>query len=308
MTTATEILQTPPASTPPPPGSPPPGGEVPGLNAPANGWWDTVSDPELKGFLANKNFEKPEMAFSAYKSLESLLGADRAGRTLVMPKDDTDVEGMKAFRQKMGIPDTPEGYKLPLGEKAPEGYVKTIQQLMHQAAVPPKQAEQLVKGFDEYMNREVEAQRTAQATAAKQELVQLEAEWGPEYKANEELARRGLRTVGEKAGLDDAKLQALEAAIGTASMLKMFQQLGAANGEAAFRGNDTPGTFGTTLQQAQDELASITTKRQNDQISEMEWRETYEARALKLLNIIAAHGETPGQRGPDGQPPRARAA
>ena len=64
-------------------------------------WFAGFQNAEAKTFVESKGFKDPESLVTSYANMEKLLGADRAGRTVVLPKDANDAEGLKAFRAKM---------------------------------------------------------------------------------------------------------------------------------------------------------------------------------------------------------------
>jgi len=287
-TPAAQVLSSLPASSP----APEPSGQAGGAPAPvpaANGWWDTsVKDPEVKAFIANKNFAEPEMAFKAYRSLETLLGADKAGRTAVLPKDDNDVEGRKAFFAKIGVPESPEGYKLALPEGADGEFAKAAPQWFHQNGVPQKAAEGIVKGFNEFIEGQIKAQEAADKARSEQQLNALKTEWAHEFDERAEFARRGFRSVGKEAGLEDADLAKLENAIGADKMLKMFWKLGSASAEGKMVGNDdSAATFGMTASAAQKEIDQIMSDRSAGKINDFSWRKEVEPRLSQLAQIVA---------------------
>ena len=66
-----------------------------------------------KDFVAGKGWKTGDDAITGYQNLEKLIGAEKAGRSVVLPKDENDVEGNKAFRAKLGVPEKVDGYAIP---------------------------------------------------------------------------------------------------------------------------------------------------------------------------------------------------
>ncbi len=77
-------------------------------NAVPASWYEGFKDTSLKGWLANKHYESPEVLVSAHWSLEKLMGHDRAGRTVVVPGETATPEERATFLAKLGRPDTLE--------------------------------------------------------------------------------------------------------------------------------------------------------------------------------------------------------
>jgi hypothetical protein len=61
-------------------------------------WLDAI-DPESAAFARTKGWEDLDAVIRSYQNLESLLGSDRAGRTIVLPSSEGDTE---ALREKWG--------------------------------------------------------------------------------------------------------------------------------------------------------------------------------------------------------------
>ncbi|MET0659134.1 MAG: hypothetical protein ABW110_13365, partial [Steroidobacteraceae bacterium] len=69
-----------------------------------------------KSLVETKGFKSVEDVFNWGINAEKLIGLDRAGRTVVLPKDEADVEGRKAYYAKIGVPESADKYELPLPE------------------------------------------------------------------------------------------------------------------------------------------------------------------------------------------------
>ena len=287
-TAAAQVLSQPTSETP----AANPSGAVGGTPSPTpatTGWWDSsVKDPEVKAFLQNKNFAEPEIAFKAYRSLETMLGADKAGRTAILPKDENDAEGRKAFYAKIGVPETPEGYKLPLKAGEDDAFTKFAPNLFHQNGVPAKTAEGITKGFMGFIEEQVKAQETADKARSEQEVNNLKLEWAHEYDQKAEYARRAFRTIGKEVGLEEADIAKIEGTVGAAKMLKLFSRIGQAGGEANMVGSDdSAATFGITAAQAQKEIDQLTADRSANKINDFVWRKEVEPRMNQLAEIVA---------------------
>lgn len=289
MATATDILtqQAPPATsqhgTQPNGAAPVPPGGAP----PASGWWDTFENPDVKAWAANKKYETPEMLASSAYSLEKLLGADKAGRTVVLPKDESDAEAMKAFRAKLGVPENADGYKLPVPEGSDATFAKAAAGWFHEAGIPPKAAELIAGKWNEFYGNAIKASEEAEKTKSEKGLSDLKIEWAHQFDERSEMARRGLRGVGTEAGLDDNDLKALESTLGTGKMMKLFWRLGEANREGAFAGKDGNSTFGTTPTQAQERMNVIVADRAAGKINDYQWRTEYEPELDRLIKVMA---------------------
>lgn len=288
MTTATETLSSGASDSTTAVGGATGGGSLP--TAPSTGWWDTVKDTEVKTWLANKKYPDAESALKSHWGLERLMGAEKAGRTVVLPKDENDAEGWKTLASKIGVPDSPEGYKLPMPEGADEGFAKTAAKWFHEAGVPPRAANKIAEQWNAFIGEQVKAGETAERAESEKQMGALEKEWGNEFGAKRELAQRGYREFAKQFGLDDkAALERAESVLGAANLTKLFAGLGQLNSESAFAGADGKGGFGgTTKQQALDQLREIQAKRVKGEINDHAWRTEYGPKVEKLGAIAYA--------------------
>jgi hypothetical protein len=240
---------------------------------------------EHKGYVENKGWKSPADVLTSAINLEKLLGADRAGRTVVMPKDENDVEGKKAFFAKLGVPETADKYELPLPEGDNGELAKVASDWFHKAGVPKAAAQQITKSWNDHIGQLVKADQDAAKAKSDADLAQLKSTWGQDAQKNEELARRGMTAYGKKAGLESDDLNALESTLGTAKMLKLFLALGQSTAEAGF-GGDGGGGFGMTKSAAQEKLANIQARRAAGQITEIEWNSGQRAEFERLSQIV----------------------
>ncbi len=210
--------------------------------------------------MTAKGWKDPAgLAESAF-NLEKLIGHEKAGRTLVVPKDDAPPEEVKAFRAKLGVPETPEGYKLPVPEGSDPAFAQTAAKWMHEAGVPPKQAEVLATKWNEHMATVQVEQQKAAATNADKEFTTLVTNWGKEADANLEMGRRAASTFipAETPAERQKIMTALELAIGTKTMLTMFAEMGKNMGEHQVVGSNQPGNYGgMTPAQAQAKITAL---------------------------------------------------
>lgn len=294
MTTATAVLtgsnNAPPSGGTGTSGSGTPSGGTNGLPAAANtGWWDTVQDAEVKGWLASKKYPDAESALKAHWGLERLFGADKAGRTVMLPKDDNDAAGWAELSKKMGVPDTADGYKLPLPEGVDDGFAKAAAQAFHKNGIPPRAANAMAEWWNGWVAEQVKAGEAADRAESERQMQGLQKEWGKDYDANVELAQRGYRQFAERFGLTDtAKLERLESVIGAANLQRFFSGIGRLAGEDSFAGSDKPGGFGVSVADAQKRINEITADRAAGKISDLQWRKEAMPEMERLGRVIAA--------------------
>lgn len=262
-----------------------------GSNAP---WFGEIianeKDAEFANYVKGKNYPTPRDALYGHYSAERMVGLDKAGRTVVLPKDDKDVEGIKAFNTKIGVPETPEGYKLAVPQGEDGAFAKSVAEAFHKNGVPAKAAEGIATWWNEFMTNEVKRGQAADEAKSVQQLEALRAEWGQGFDTKAEFGRRGLAAVAKEAGLDDADMRKLETTLGTAKMLKMFNKIGEAGGEAGFAGGEGGGSgsnFRISPEAAQQQIDTIRADRAAGKINDYTWKTEVQPQVEKLMQIAA---------------------
>ncbi len=212
-------------------GAPPPGGGAapPPPPAPAVAWLPDVNDADTIGHVQNKAWQSPLDAVKAHRALESLLGADRAGRTFTIPKDEADADGWAQVWNKLGRPENAEGYQLPVPEGQADTFAKQAAGWFHEAGVPKGMAQKLAAKWNEFATAQEQEAAAAEQQALADEHKALEKDWGTGQAAalQKEVARR----AATKLGLDEAAIGALEKVVGFSKVMKAFAKMGELMGE-----------------------------------------------------------------------------
>lgn len=240
-------------------GSAPAGNPAPGAGdgtvgaAPQD--WTASFDEGTRGFVQTKGWKSPADVLGSYQNLEKLLGADKAGRAVVPPKDDASPEEWAAFYGKLGRPESADGYKLPLPEGDTGDFAKQAAVWMHDAGLTPRQAEVLAGKWNEHFGAAQNAQMAEFEQKSAIDLQDLQKEWGQNFEANAELARRARR----EAGLSEQEGQAIERALGLKKAAQVFAFLGKQFAESPMKGGEgaSRGTFGATPAEAKARIAAL---------------------------------------------------
>lgn len=266
--------------------APIPDGGAPNTNANApapDAWFSGIQNQDVRTWVEAKGFKDPlAVAESAY-NLEKLMGFDKAGRTIVMPDENATPEQIAAFRQKMGVPESVDGYKLPVPEGTPDGFAKTAAEWFHEAGVPAGAAEKVASKWNEYQAAEMQRQEQEFSARSEQEFGNLKSEWGKAYDQNLELARRAAQQFlpAKDATERQQMLSAIERVTGTEKMLKFFANIGTGLGEHKMHTDGGGGAM--TPAQASQRIAELK--------SNQEWTAAYlsgdKAKANELAQLIA---------------------
>lgn len=245
-----------------------PGG---GAAAPWYGQLPADAPKEFTEWLGAKGFKDPAAALTSAWNTEKLVGAP-ADQIIRLPKPD-DKASWDGVWNRLGRPEKPEGYELPLPAGDDGAFSKTASSWFHAAGVPKAAAQGIAKQWNDHITKLVEDGRKADEAKATQALDALKGEWGADFDKRSEFGRRGLKAYGEKAGLDANDLTSLEQSIGTAKMLKLFHALGETTGEHAFNSGDGGGGGNLNLSpaQARQKLDEVKARRIKNEISEKDY-------------------------------------
>lgn len=236
-----------------PAGNPPATPLTPSTPAPTD--WTATFDDSTRGVIQTKGWKSPADVIGSYTNLEKLLGADKAGRAIVPPKDDASPEDFAAFYNKLGRPETADGYKLPVPDGDSGDFAKTASTWFHEAGLNSKQAEVLAGKWNEFQSTIADQQQEEMAQKAEIDIQDLKKTWGDKFEANSELARRAIR----ESGLTSEEGQAIERAIGVKKAAEVFATLGKQFAEAPMKGGegDVGGKFGFTPADAKAKISML---------------------------------------------------
>lgn len=235
-------------------GEAPPGGEGGDAGNISDSPWYGEVEGELKGWVENKAWKTPVDALQSARNLEKLLGADRAGNTVIIPKEG-DAEGWGSLYERLGRPEGADGYKFSLEEGQQEGDLGAwFRGKAHEAGLTQEQAASLYGGFNELMAQTKEDSAAQSAAEQQQDISSLRKEWGQEYDTNILAGKK----AANRFGLEKEQLSSIESAIGTKGMLSLMAKIGRAMGEHSFVSDDsTGGDFGMTPAAAQHKIAGL---------------------------------------------------
>jgi len=230
------------AATPPAPAAPTSQQvTTPPAAPPAAPKWLDGADPDTLGYVQNKGWDDPVKAVQSYRNLEKLLGADKAGNAIVLPKADADPKEWGAVYDRLGRPADAKGYEFKAPEFLPKEVVEATLAKYHELGLSKSQGEKLAQFEAERAvtaQQQIEQQRTTQFQAQDSEL---KTEWGAAYNQNLTQAQAAMRALG----LDAKLIDGISDAIGHKATMKLLQTIGSKTGEAGFvPGNGAPGFSG----------------------------------------------------------------
>lgn len=219
-------------------------------------WLSGIEDPDLRGYAETKGFDKAgvENVLKSYQNLEKVFGADKADRTVMLPGPDADADTMSAFFNRLGRPEEPTGYELPVPEGDDGKMAEWARGVFHEAGLTPKQAVMLSEKWNEHLASLNEGHQQQTKAAADKAEADLKAEWGAAYdqKVN------GIEEAARRLDMSEADLVGLRSSMGPAAAMKFVDGLASRLGEAVI---DTGGQNGTgdvlTPKAAHEELSKL---------------------------------------------------
>lgn len=261
----------------------PAGAAAAGTAPPASSapWFGADAGDDVKAFVTTKGWDHPIKAIKSYQNLETLLGQDKAGKALYLPKDENDAEGWSKIYERLGRPADWKGYDLPKPEGDDGKFAEAFGPILHQAGLTKTQAQTIAKAWNEYgqkQNAELDAKAQAQADNDERTL---KAEWGNRFDTNIAAGQRAAKAIG----LTAEDVEAIESARGYSATMKMFAKMGELLGEDKFVGSG-PGEGEQSKEAARAELQALQNDKEfaakliaGDASAKMKWEKARRAAA-----------------------------
>lgn len=246
-------------------GAQPPGEGDKSGQPPAGTWYDSFKDAETKEWLKAYGTAYPDAESVARKArhLEQFVGADKAGRGIIVPKPDAKPEEWRAYYAKAGLPEKPDGYKL--SEALAKDPVMTrFRDHAHKIGVPAPLFDGVASFIEAEMKSATDAQTAEFQKRSDKEMADLETEWGTNFDANTTIAQRAVKAFipvppntppAEALKMRKDTMNKLEGALGTRFVMNFFKSIGEALGEHKFVDADgVVDTGGMTVEAAKNEI------------------------------------------------------
>lgn len=234
---------------------------APAAPAPAPAWYESIEDQGAvawakgRGYKLDDPTETAKIAMLGHYNAEKLIGLDRAGRTLVMPKDDATPDEIAAYRQKLGVPAASKDYKLPDGLKE-DPVAKAFLDVAHKAGYTQKHLDPVFEFLGQQTQALEAQQEAAREQKAQADVEALRGEWGGEFELRSETARRAVRELG----LSKEEASSMEATLGVRRSAELFFQIGKGlledRAEGIGGGNGAP-KFGLSKTEAQGRIKAL---------------------------------------------------
>lgn len=226
-----------------PGGSPGEGGNAGASGEGAATWLGSDVPEGMDSFVANKGWKSGVEAVTSYQNLEKLMGADKAGRTVVLPGEGATPDELNAFYNRLGRPEEPAGYDIPLPEGMEQSdFADWARGTFHEAGVSAEAAKLVTEKYNEFAAQSMEQSQQAYEAQVAEDTTALQREWGAAYE--EKVA--GAKAAAREFGLTDDQVTRMEGALGFADLMRFMSNVGSKLGEATFHegGGDRQATGG----------------------------------------------------------------
>lgn len=211
-----------------------------------------------------EGFEEADRAYiteHGFNSNADLIGALKAADSKVaIPQENASAEEIAAFYGKLGRPESADKYDLPVPDGDDGKFAQAVKPLLFEAGLSGKQATQLATAYNGLVQQIAKQKADAYNAQQAKEMEELNKEWGADADKNTEIARQAARKFGIT---DEAKLNALEHALGSKTMLTFLFNIGKTMMDDPLKGQSGAsklGVAGMTPQQAAAKMHEL----QND--------------------------------------------
>lgn len=272
-------------------GNPPPAPPPAGVKPYYDGWKD-----EDVGYVKNKGWDGndgPLKAIESYRNLEKFQGVPPE-QLLKLPKDPSEAGAMDPIYERLGRPKDPKDY----GEFKAEGVEVDANRLghfdkvFHGMGLNKAQRDAAVKATIEYESGVQAEYAKALDAAQAAQMNTLKQEWGTQFEERAELGRRAVKAFLPEGVNKDELLNAMEGALGSANMLKMFSNMADKANLKEGLINDSQGrSFGYSPEQAKSDMSILKAEVQGNKERLAAFNEGKGADYEKMQRLMkVAHG------------------
>lgn len=154
-------------------------------------WRDELAGGDDKALKQLERYGSPADVWKKARALEQRVTSGELRASVPFPEKGTDEE-KNAWRKEQGVPEAPEKYELKLPEgfvigEADKPLVDDFLKSAHAANMKPGDVNQAVNWFFQNRDKQLAAEKDAQAKIEKETEDDLRGEWGTDYRKHEAL-------------------------------------------------------------------------------------------------------------------------
>ena len=220
-----------------------------------------------------ENFNNMEDLLKSYLHAQKLVGADKIP---VPNKHATDDDWKEVFK-RLGAPEKPEDYKYNI-DQLDQTQIAEFNKTAHQLGLLPKQAEGLIKFYNELSNNQASSLEQRAEDAQLKTETDLKKEFGPQYSKRLDQAKRlAVGTLGEEF-LENTILQDGSRLGDNINIIKAFSNLADKLSEDEIIKGDTSGYM--TAKEIEKEINELT------QEGSAYWSKTHPNHAKAVQEVL----------------------
>jgi len=243
--------------------------------------WFGGFDQETSGWLENRGLTKldekaaiPELV-KGFRNAEKFVGAPADKLIRVPDWDKADKIELDQIYTKLGRPNDPKEYNIPVPEGQPRDIADWAQGVFHEAGLSQRQAQMVASKWNELGAGITEQTAQAKQQAWKDQETKLRMEWGAAYEKQDAVAARTIDSLG----LKEEQLAAIRDSLGFDGAMKMLASIGEKLGEADYVSGEGGSNGPITPAQAVSRISQL----QQDK----EWTAKYLAGNAEARNEMA---------------------
>lgn len=217
--------------------------------------WKSVGVDDAGLNLVNdRQWKSPADLLKSYTNLEKLTGVP-ADKLIKLPKDN-DPAAWNEVYTKLGRPESPDKYVIPVPEGQPKDFANEASRWFHEAGLPQAAVTKLAEKWNGFMTAQQQAAAEKQAQENQVQVNDLKKTWGPDYDKNAQVADRAADTFG----MNQDQLSALKQVLGPKGAMEFLHKIGskiAVESTQDPAGMNQRGEFQLTADQAKAEIARL---------------------------------------------------
>ncbi len=156
-------------------------------------WRDSLPD-DLRSHPSLTDFNDVPSLAKSFISTQSMIGMDK----VVIPKDPQDPAWSEVYN-KLGRPESPEGYELKRPDGYPEGldfnddYANAMSKAAYEAGISKSQLAKLVDASTGFYKDKVSEMAVTQQNAFNESINNLKSNWGAAFDQNLNIAKNAVK-------------------------------------------------------------------------------------------------------------------
>jgi hypothetical protein len=217
--------------------------------------WKSVGvDDTGLNLINDRQWKSPADLLKSYTNLEKLTGVP-ADQIIKLPKGN-DPNAWNEVYTKLGRPESPEKYVIPVPEGQPKDFANEASKWFHEAGLPQSAVTKIAEKWNGFMEAQQKAATEKQTQEQQIQINDLKKAWGPDYDKNAQVVDRAAETFG----MNQAQLSALKQVMGPKAAMEFLHSIGskiAVEGTGDPAGMTQRGEFTMSADQAKAEIARL---------------------------------------------------